>query len=173
LRKLADMLKQLLRTRLPIVIGLIAATGCSTSHTNTAASSTTTASSATAVSPATTASPPPGSTTNGRSIFQTGKDGSGLQIDAREPPLFRSCAACHRADGSGGVHLPGGAVSADLRHAALLTNQHKPYTIALLERAISTGIDNTGASLNPVMPRWKLSKQDLHAVAYYVFTELK
>lgn len=161
LRKLADMRKQLLRTRLPIVIGLILAIGCSTSHTNTTAS------------PATTASPPPASTTNGRSIFQTGKDVSGVQIVAREPPLFRSCAACHRADGSGGVHLPGGAVSADLRHAALVTNQKQPYTIALLERAISTGIDNTGASLSPVMPRWKLSKQDLQAVAHYVFTELK
>ena len=160
MRKLADMRKQLLRTRLPIVIGLIVATGCSTSHTNTTAS------------PATTASPP-ASTTNGRSIFQTGKDVSGVQIVAREPPLFRSCAACHRADGSGGVHLPGGAVSADLRHAALVTNQKQPYTIALLERAISTGIDNTGASLSPVMPRWKLSKQDLQAVAHYVFTELK
>jgi len=43
----------------------------------------------------------------------------------------------------------------------------------LLERAISTGIDNTGAPLNPVMPRWQLSKQDLHAVAYYVLTEFK
>jgi mono/diheme cytochrome c family protein len=167
LRKLADMRKQLLRTRLPIVIGLIVATGCFTSHTNT------TASPATTVSPATTASPPPAPTTNGRSIFQTGKGVSGVQIVAREPPLFRSCAACHRADGSGGVHLPGGAVSADLRHAALVTSQKQPYTIALLERAISTGIDNTGASLSPGMPRWKLSKQDLHAVAYYVFTELK
>jgi mono/diheme cytochrome c family protein len=148
------MRKQLLRT-LPIVIGLIVATGCFTSHTDTAASRA------------------PAATANGRSIFQTGKDLSGVQIGARKAPLFRSCAACHRADGSGGVRLLGGAVSADLRHAALVTNQEQPYTVALLERAISTGIDNTGAALNPVMPRWQLSKQDLHAVAYYVFTELK
>lgn len=110
---------------------------------------------------------------NGQSIFQTGKDSSGRQIAARKPPLFPSCAACHRADGSGGMHLPGGAVSADLRHAALVTAQKKPYTIASLERAISTGIDNTGAPLNPVMPRWQLSQTDLQAVAGYVYAKLK
>jgi len=64
------MHKQLLRSRLPIVIGLIVATGCSTLHTNTTASS----------------APP--LTANGRSIFQTGKDLSGVQIVARKPPLF-------------------------------------------------------------------------------------
>ncbi len=71
------------------------------------------------------------------------------------------------------MHLPGGAVSADLRHAALVTSQQHPYTLALLERAISTGIDDDGKPLNPVMPRWKLSKQDLHDVAYYVLHDLK
>ncbi len=99
-------------------------------------------------------------------------DDNGAQIVAAQPPLFRSCAACHRADGSGGVHLPKGAVSADLRHAALVTHQKWPYTQASLERAIATGIDNTDAPLNAVMPRWRLSKRDLHDVAYYVFTGL-
>lgn len=142
-----------------VVIGLLVAAGCSASQTNTTASPA-------AVSTST-------STSNGRSIFQTGKDGDGAQIVARKPPLFPSCAACHRADGSGGIHLAGGAISADLRHPALVTAQKKPYTIALLERAISTGIDNTGAPLNPVMPHWQLSQRDLQAVADYVFTELK
>lgn len=76
-------------------------------------------------------------------------------------------------NGSGGVHLPNGAVSADLRHKALVTGQKHPYTLALLERAISTGVDNEGQALNPVMPRWKLSGADLHDVAYYVLTALK
>ncbi len=71
------------------------------------------------------------------------------------------------------MHLPGGAVSADLRHKALVTDQAHPYTLALLERAISTGIDNDGKPLDPVMPRWKLSERDLHDVAYYVSTQLK
>ena len=111
---------------------------------------------------------------NGRSIFLTGRDSAGVQIVAASPPLRPSCAACHRSNGAGGVHLPGGAVSADLRNHALVAAQGKhPYTVALLERAISTGIDNTGQPLNRVMPHWKLSNRDLHDVAQYVFTQLK
>lgn len=48
-----------------------------------------------------------------------------------------------------------------------------PYTLDTVKRAISSGIDNDGDKLNPIMPRWKLSKRDLHDVAYYVLTELK
>lgn len=125
-------------------------------------------------SPGRVAAPAPASSLdNGRLIFRTGKDVDGLKITAQEPPLMASCAACHRANGAGGVHLPGGVVSADLRHAALVSHQKPPYTLALLERAISRGVDNTGQPLNAVMPRWKLSKRDLHDVAQYVLTQLK
>lgn len=110
---------------------------------------------------------------NGRAIFQTGRDLQGTAIAAQPPPLMPNCAACHRADGSGGMHLPGGAVSADLRHHALVTEQKPPYTLALLERAITKGVDNTGQPLNAVMPRWRMSQSDLHAVAQYVLTQLK
>jgi mono/diheme cytochrome c family protein len=107
---------------------------------------------------------------NGKAIYQTGKDNAGAQITAKKPPLFHSCAACHRVDGSGGVHLPGGAVSADLRHSALVTKQRHPYTLTLVERAISKGVDNEGKPLDPVMPRWQLTKRDVHDVAAYVLT---
>jgi mono/diheme cytochrome c family protein len=110
---------------------------------------------------------------NGRAIFQTGRDLAGMQIAAQTTPLFNRCAACHRADGSGGMHFADGAVSADLRHQALVVNQHHPYTLPLLERAITTGIDNDGQKLDPVMPRWKLSQQDLHDVALYVLGGMK
>ena len=110
---------------------------------------------------------------NGKAIFRTGKDLAGIQIRANPPALMNSCAACHRADGSGGVRLPNGAVSADLRHHALVTAQKHPYTLALLERAISTGIDNEGKPLDRVMPRWKLSARDLHDIAEYVMLDLK
>jgi mono/diheme cytochrome c family protein len=110
---------------------------------------------------------------NGQSIFQTGRDSGGTQIVAQPRALYPSCAACHRADGSGGVHLPGGAVSADLRYKSLVSRQTPPYTLALIERAISTGIDNQGQPLSPVMPRWELSKRDLHDVADYVLIKLR
>ena len=60
---------------------------------------------------------PGSSVANGRAIYQTGRDLAGKPITADRRPLYPSCAACHRANGAGGVHLPGGAVSADLRHA--------------------------------------------------------
>ncbi|HET7814695.1 MAG TPA: c-type cytochrome [Candidatus Baltobacteraceae bacterium] len=107
---------------------------------------------------------------NGQAIFQTGRDLTGHQISSVPPPMRPSCAACHNANGSGGVHLPGGAVSADLRYDALVNGQKTPYTLALLQRAITTGIDNQGQKLSPVMPRWKMSPKDLHDVAQYVLT---
>ena len=110
---------------------------------------------------------------NGRSIFMTGRDLSGVHIRAKSRPLRTSCAACHKPDGSGGVRFADGAVSADLRHAALVTKQKHPYTVALLQRAISTGIDNEGKPLDPVMPRWQMSARELHDVAEYVYTRLK
>lgn len=110
---------------------------------------------------------------NGRAIFMTGRDLAGHRITASPKPLRSSCVQCHTASGSGGVHLPGGAVSADLRHSALVTGQHPPYTVTLLERAISTGVDNQGQKLDPVMPRWHMSKTDLHDVALYVYNRLK
>ena len=106
---------------------------------------------------------------NGRSIFLTGKDSQGFKIMAAHPPLRTSCAACHRPDGSGGVHLPGGAVSADLRHKAMSEGSH-PYTLLTVERAISLGVDNENKPLDPVMPRWTLTPRDLHDVAAYVMT---
>ncbi len=119
-----------------------------------------------------TACASPSQLSNGRAIFLTGRDGSGVPISASPRPLFAYCAACHRTDGSGGVHFPGGVVSADLRHRALVTDQRHPYTLALLERAISTGIDNDGEPLDPVMPRWHMPPNDLHDVAAYVLTQL-
>lgn len=124
------------------------------------------------------ASPTPAATrysalTNGRNIFQTGRDVDGVQIVAQPPALRESCAACHGVNGAGGKTIAPGAVSADLRHVALVVKQSHPYTLATLQRAVSTGIDNEGETLNRVMPRWKLSKRDLHDVAQYVLTQLK
>jgi len=116
--------------------------------------------------------PTDSSLANGLAIFQTGRDLDGARIVARSTPLRGSCAACHQADGSGGMQFPGGVSSADLRHAALVTQQKHPYNLALLERAISTGVDNEGKPLDKVMPNWRLSARDLHDVAAYVLRKL-
>ena len=146
---------------------LTAATGCSAPRADSPQ-----ATSPPRISPAPVL-PAAASLANGRSIFETGRDSSGTLIVARSRPLYSSCAACHHVDGSGGVHLPGGAVSADLRYKAMVPDQKRPYTLALTQRAIATGIDNNGQPLNAVMPRWKLSQRDLHDVANYVMTKLR
>jgi mono/diheme cytochrome c family protein len=150
--------------------------GC-TSAANTSASDNASASpGASAGAPTSSAakptSGPDAAIANGRAIFLTGRDSAGVKIAAVPPPLRTYCAACHRADGSGGMHLPGGAISADLRHKAMVTDQKHPYTLALFERAIAKGIDNDGKPLDPAMPHWRMSRRDLHDVAEYVLTKL-
>ena len=170
-RRLLGGLAVNVRLVLVALTGFSIACGCSSSQ-NTSSTATSVAS----TSPMVTSAPGgamPGALADGKLIFQTGKDVNGVAIKARKPPLRPRCAACHRADGSGGMKLPGGVTSADLRYKALVTNQKRPYTQALLERAISSGIDNVGKPLDPVMPRWVLSKRDLHDVATYVRTQLK
>ena len=109
---------------------------------------------------------------NGHAIFDRGRDLHGVAIRAARPPLRPTCAACHGVNGAGGIHV-GGAISADLRHGAMVTHMKHPYTLALLERAISKGIDSDGQQLSPVMPRWQMSSTDLHDVSEYVLTQLK
>ena len=132
--------------------------------------------SSSSTSPARPSQRPPlvySSVANGRAIFDTGKDLDGVRIIAQPAPLFNSCEACHRANGSGGRRFTDGATSADLRHQAVVVDQVHPYTLALLERAISTGVDNEGKPLDRVMPHWRMSKRDLHDVAQYVLFDLK
>ncbi len=126
---------------------------------------------------------------NGRSIFFTGKDLDGVRITADPARVYQSCAVCHGVQGQGGVLLPDGAISAKLGpHAHMLDTmesstqmngmagmnmQNPPWTIPLFERAISHGIDNNGVELSPVMPRWKMSKRDLHDIALYLLTQIR
>ncbi len=138
---------------------------------------------------------------NGRSIFYTGKDLDGVRIHGPDPlRVYQSCAVCHQPTGTGGVRLPDGAISAELGpHAHMrdnmsatsnasamagmpgmpgmagmpgMTSASHPWSVADFERAISHGIDNTGMALSPVMPRWQMSKRDLHDIALYVLTQL-
>jgi len=53
-----------------------------------------------------------------------------------------------------------------------MNGEMKPWTLALFERAISTGVDQNGDQLSPVMPRWKMSERDLHDIAVYISTQI-
>lgn len=117
---------------------------------------------------------------NGRSIYFSGTDLDGTPITTANPfRVYQSCAVCHGPDGGGGVQLADGTVSAKLGPNAHMLDQmgsmngkQVPWTLALFERAISSGLDENGGMLNPVMPRWKMSKRDLHDIALYVLTQI-
>ncbi len=150
---------------------------------------------ATAMSSATPMSMPPSATpmpvaagdaaalVNGRSIFLTNTNIDGTRITTSTPTrYYQSCAVCHGPDGAGGVQLADGAVSAKLGSQARMldmasmgsTNaKNTPWTIALFERAISTGVDQNGERLSLVMPRWNMSKRDLHDIALYISTQIR
>ena len=49
-------------------------------------------------------------------------------------------------------------------------HEHRPYTEALLKRAITQGLDSSGAPLDPAMPRWRMGEQDLNDLIAYLKT---
>ena len=119
---------------------------------------------------------------NGRSIFFTNTDIDGTRITTATPArYYQSCAVCHGPDGVGGVQLADGAISAklgsqahmlDMGSMGSMNEKNTPWTTALFERAISTGIDQNGERLSLVMPRWTMSERDLHDIAAYISTQI-
>ena len=45
-----------------------------------------------------------------------------------------------------------------------------PYTTDAVKQAITQGIDQQGTSLDPFMPRWSMSAQDLSDLVSYLQT---
>lgn len=116
----------------------------------------------------------------GRVIFETGEGESPITARSNEitvPASVFPCASCHGNDGRGKPE--GGLTPSDLRHAELtkpyevtLENgrRRRPYTDALLRRAITMGIDSSGNTLNPLMPRYQLTRADLDTLVAYMHT---
>lgn len=123
---------------------------------------------------------------NGQRIFFTGTSASGRPItfeggDMRVQMHGGGCATCHGADGRGGFRgMPYfWVVSPDIRGRTLLGNghddektdnhgDHEKYTEKTLARAIQEGIDPSGKSLHPTMPRWSMNPADLRDLIAYL-----
>lgn len=88
--------------------------------------------------------------TNGKALFQT------------------NCASCHGTDASGGKKV-GSATAPDIRWSAI-GGDFK--TADLVQRAILQGKDETGAALDPAMPRFQGTLSDAQAadIAAYLQT---
>lgn len=96
-----------------------------------------------------------------------------------------ACAACHRRSGYGTSEgqfnirpITGPAlfeeqtlsVRSPRIKAQLGTRLRPPYTDALLARVLRTGIDSSGKPLDPVMPRYSMSDDEVKSLSAYLAT---
>lgn len=133
-----------------------------------------------------TTPPPRRYRSNGERIYYTGISARTGAIPTEGGPMWMQhgpvgCAACHGADGRGGVPvMMGTAVPEDIRYKVLTSPEHReegeakeemdhpPYTDATIERAITEGLDPAGEPLDWTMPRWQMSEADLKDLIAYL-----
>lgn len=120
--------------------------------------------------------------TNGERIFKTGYniDGERITFDDGPPWLYMhggGCAACHGADGRGGVWgMMSAQTAPDIRYSHLTEDEHAEdeghpsYDDEFLARAIREGLNSAGETLSWPMPRWHLSDDDLNDLIEYLKT---
>ena len=118
----------------------------------------------------------------GKRLYLTGESASGVEVLAlmgqagiEVPAAALPCASCHGRDGRG--RPEGGVEPSDLTWEALtrpyeveIANGRRrgPYTPRLLTRAVAMGLDASGNELDPLMPRYRLSRDDAADLAAYL-----
>jgi hypothetical protein len=115
--------------------------------------------------------------TNGERIYFTATSNSGQPIVAEMRRMAMSnpmmaCADCHGQNGRGGTvrMMMGSSPAPDVRYRTLTAEEHPPYNDELIKRAITQGLDSGGAPLDPFMPHWQMSDQDLDDLMAYLKT---
>jgi len=123
---------------------------------------------------------------NGRRIYYTGTNWRGERITYQGGPAFENfgmmqgsltCASCHGPTAQGGRHFMHMTVmdAPDIRYKALASEEHEEggggehdeqggeagYTLEDFRRAVVEGRHPNGDPVDPNMPRWNLSDQDL------------
>ncbi len=89
------------------------------------------------------------------------------------------CVNCHGVDRQGSRLMPRFWMVAPPLTADALFGEHEDgghgdhdeYTDDTLRRAITRGIDAGGESLDPAMPRWSMTEQDMDDLIGYLKTE--
>jgi mono/diheme cytochrome c family protein len=113
---------------------------------------------------------------NGETIYHTGFNETGKRIPTSYGPQWiymhgGGCVNCHGVDGKGGVPvMMGYTVPADITYASLTTEENPPFTDEAIRAAIRNGLEPSGESLSPTMPRWQMSDKDLNDTLEYIKT---
>jgi cytochrome c oxidase subunit II len=111
---------------------------------------------------------------NGETIYYTGFNETGKRILTSYGPQWiymhgGGCVNCHGVDGKGGVPvMMGYTVPADITYASLTTEENPPFTDEAIKAAIRKGLEPSGESLSPTMPRWQMSDKDLNDTLGYI-----
>ena len=112
----------------------------------------------------------------GEQIYKTGVGASGAHIPfTKGSPMFASkpagCSACHGEDGLG--KQLGKITCPCIRFSALClpVNGRPPmYTDKTVRKAVIGGVNEDGNPLDPMMPRWKMTDQEMTALLDYLKT---
>jgi cytochrome c oxidase subunit 2 len=116
---------------------------------------------------------------NGQRIYFTGEISSGQPITYSGGPGTMmqnrlACVNCHGPQGKGGtVNMMMQSFDVPNITWTELTSpgsDHPPFTEETVKRAITQGIDESGAALKYPMPRWQMSDSDLNDLIGFIKT---
>jgi len=128
-----------------------------------------------------------GTSANGRINYSDGGSGGGMMGGRGMMGGNQlACADCHGSDGRGGQHVMHMTTmdAPDIRWSILAETEHDddghhgdendmehpPYDEESFERAVTQGLDPGQNPLDPAMPRWQMSAQDLADLIAYLKT---
>ncbi|RJO61985.1 MAG: hypothetical protein C4542_05090 [Dehalococcoidia bacterium] len=152
-----------------MTVMLIAIPACTTGKTTVTAT-------VTVPQPPISTIPGTGSLANGQNIFLTAVDSDGVHVTAQGFAMMSrwfACADCHGQQGKGGtVYMMMAQYEVPNITWPVLTGPDfvPPFTVDTVKRAITDGKDEKGKALDPFMPRWSMSTQDLSDVVSYLQT---
>ncbi len=118
----------------------------------------------------------------GRRLYLAGEGGDGQAVTAllgtagtEVPATALPCASCHGKDGKG--RPEGGVAPSNITWGALTKpygvrhpsgREHPPYDARSLVRAVTLGVDAGGNALSPLMPRYRLSREQAADLVAYL-----
>lgn len=119
---------------------------------------------------------------NGERLYFTGMsaDGQPMRATGGDRHMLMmggtACVACHGTDRKGGRLRPSywtvvPAITAEVLagdHGVTDNHAHSAYTRESLAKAITRGVRPDGSEIDPRMPRWAMSREDLSDLVAYL-----